>query len=241
MCVCVCVNVLNHNAYRLSKIHYLILSIFILLMLETRFNIQFMTFYLQPRNKKSFFLGKSLFSSILRLIFSNKTSPFFPISFQYCLLISNLLRQPKTPNTIICSTRLYFLSFSTLSNIQITKVTLYAIWRKTITVTYNANGGSGAPGSQSINVFNSTTSGSITISSTKPTRSGYTFLGWSTSSTATSASYASGTAYSFSNSVTLYAVWKDSVVPNVATISLPKIGNIVAVSYTHLDVYKRQH
>lgn len=47
------------------------------------------------------------------------------------------------------------------------------------TLTYNANGGSGAPSS----VSNIT---STTISSTVPTRSGYDFLGWSTSQSTTS-------------------------------------------------------
>lgn len=49
---------------------------------------------------------------------------------------------------------------------------------------------------------------SITLSSTVPTRSGYKFLGWSTSSTATTATYKAGTAYTFSANTTLYAVWE---------------------------------
>lgn len=51
---------------------------------------------------------------------------------------------------------------------------------------------------------------SITLSSTIPTRTGYTFLGWSTSNTATSASYTKGTAYTFSSNTTLYAVWQEN-------------------------------
>jgi uncharacterized repeat protein (TIGR02543 family) len=84
--------------------------------------------------------------------------------------------------------------------------TLYAIWKKTITLTYNANGGSGAPSSQSATIYNATTSYEFTISSTKPTRTGYTFLGWSKSSSATSAGYTDGT-ITLSESDTLYAVW----------------------------------
>lgn len=88
-------------------------------------------------------------------------------------------------------------------------INLYAIWKKTITLSYNANGGSGAPSSQSANVYNATTSNKFTISSTKPTRTGYTFAGWSTSSTATSASYSSGGSITLSSSDTLYAVWTE--------------------------------
>lgn len=84
--------------------------------------------------------------------------------------------------------------------------TLYAVWQKnaptSYTVSYDANGGSGAPGSQT-----KTQDATLTLSSTKPTRSGYTFLGWATSASATSASYQPGGSYTANASVTLYAVW----------------------------------
>lgn len=89
--------------------------------------------------------------------------------------------------------------------------TLYAIWKKTITLTYDDNGGSGAPSATSQSVYNATTSYTFTISSTKPTRTGYTFLGWSTSSSATSASYSGGDNITLSSSDTLYAVWRENI------------------------------
>ncbi len=76
---------------------------------------------------------------------------------------------------------------------------------KTYTVSYNANGGSGAPSSQT-----KTHGTTLTLSSTVPTRSGYTFLGWSTSSTATSATYAAGGSYTSNSAATLYAVWSQA-------------------------------
>ncbi len=77
---------------------------------------------------------------------------------------------------------------------------------RTCTIKYNANGGSGAPGNQTYTYGGS----SIKLSSTKPTRTGYTFLGWSLSSSATSASYSAGQTWSSTNAgdYTLYAVWK---------------------------------
>lgn len=45
------------------------------------------------------------------------------------------------------------------------------------------------------------------------TRTGYTLSGWSTSSTATSASYSPGASYTPSATITLYAVWKADVSP----------------------------
>ncbi len=80
--------------------------------------------------------------------------------------------------------------------------TLYAVWsKKTYTLSYNANGGSGAPASQSGNT-------SHTISNTKPTRNGYTFLGWATSSSSATPSYAPGDTISINTNTTLYAIWE---------------------------------
>lgn len=79
----------------------------------------------------------------------------------------------------------------------------YAVWKKnTYTISYNANGGSGAPSSQT-KTYGST----LTLSSTKPTRTGYVFLGWSTDNRATSAMYSAGDSYKSNSSATLYAVW----------------------------------
>ena len=74
---------------------------------------------------------------------------------------------------------------------------------ETYTVSYNANGGTGAPGNQT-----KTYNVSLTLSSTVPTRTGYTFLGWSTNASATTATYAAGGAYTNNAAVTLYAIWK---------------------------------
>ena len=81
--------------------------------------------------------------------------------------------------------------------------TLYAVWvQNTFIVSYNANGGTGAPASQTKN-------GGVTLvlSKTKPTRTGYTFAGWGTSSTATTVSYAAGANYTTDASIKLYAIW----------------------------------
>lgn len=71
------------------------------------------------------------------------------------------------------------------------------------TVSYNANGGSGAPGNQT--KWYGTT---LKLSTTKPTRTGYTFQGWGTSTTDTTVDYAPGANYTANASDTLYAIWK---------------------------------
>lgn len=113
-------------------------------------------------------------------------------------------------------------------------VTLYAVWQEnaatTYTVSYNANGGSGAPSAQT--KYKDVT---LTLSSTTPTRSGYTFLGWSTSSTATSPTYYAGGSYTANASATLYAVWSYNA-PTVYTISFNANGGSGApgsVTKTH--------
>ena len=103
--------------------------------------------------------------------------------------------------------------------------------KKTYTITYNANGGSGAPSSQTkIQGTN------ITLSSTKPTRSGYTFKGWGTSSSTTTVSYAAGATYSSDASITLYAVWQKEqasvTFTNKSTISGSGSGYSVSTSVT---------
>jgi len=82
-------------------------------------------------------------------------------------------------------------------------LTLYAKWTPvTYTVTYNANGGSGAPGNQT-----KTYGVDLTLSSTKPTRTGYSFNGWNTKSDGSGTNYASGGKYTANANLTLYAKW----------------------------------
>ena len=76
----------------------------------------------------------------------------------------------------------------------------------TYTIKYNANGGSGAPSSQT-----KTHGTNLTLSSTKPTRSGYTFKGWAlTQADANNGTwyYQAGGTCGKNENLTLYAVWE---------------------------------
>lgn len=89
------------------------------------------------------------------------------------------------------------------------------------TVKYNANGGSGAPSAQT--KWHDTT---LTLSTTKPTRSGYTFKGWSTSSSATSATYSAGGSYTANAAATLYAVWATNYTqPKISGMSVARCNS----------------
>lgn len=101
--------------------------------------------------------------------------------------------------------------YASFSGIAMLNGTMYAnnsvtiVKKASYTVTYNANGGSNAPSSQT-----KWYGEKLKLSSTKPTRTGYIFKGWATSSTATSAKYPVGGSYTYTanESVTLYAVWE---------------------------------
>lgn len=98
--------------------------------------------------------------------------------------------------------------------------TVYAIWKaNTYTVTYNANGGTGATASSS-----HTYDTAKALTANGFTRSGYTFLGWSTSPNATTATYTNKQSVknltaTNGGTVTLYAVWQKNPV-TVSSISV---------------------
>ena len=81
------------------------------------------------------------------------------------------------------------------------------------TVSYNANGGSGAPSSQT-KWYGET----LTLSSTVPKRTNYTFTGWATSSSG-SVVYKAGGSYTSNSGATLYAKWS-AVPPPTCTAKL---------------------
>ena len=75
--------------------------------------------------------------------------------------------------------------------------------KKSYTVTYNANGGTGALEAQK-----KVDGEPLTLSETVPTYTGYKFLGWATSQSATEAEYRPGETYSDDEALELFAVWQ---------------------------------
>lgn len=88
------------------------------------------------------------------------------------------------------------------SNVMTISTSFSVPAKPSYTVKYNANGGSGAPSNQT--KWYGT---NLTLSSTKPTRTGYTFAGWNTDASGTGTNYASGATYSGNAALTLYAKW----------------------------------
>ena len=123
-------------------------------------------------------------------------------------------------------------------------VTLYAIWQAyPYTITFDANGGTGAPAAQT-----KLHDVALTLSTTKPTRANasagsytvtlnanggsvnttsltaarttsYTFNNWNTKADGSGTSYASGGSYTANAAATLYAQWNSST--STAAVTLP--------------------
>ena len=90
--------------------------------------------------------------------------------------------------------------------------TLYAVWVKNYTLYYDANGGSNAPGAQTLLTQTKNSSGKysgkLTITDQQPTRSGYTFKGWAVTRRGSAQFLAGDEAEITGGDVTLYAVWE---------------------------------
>ncbi len=96
-------------------------------------------------------------------------------------------------------------------------VVLYAIWKPiTYAVSYNANGGAGVPSAQT-KIYGT----ALTLSSTKPTRTGYTFTGWNTNADGTGTKYAAGASYTSNAAITLYAQWTKVVLDSISIKTKP--------------------
>lgn len=95
----------------------------------------------------------------------------------------------------------------------------------TFTLNYDANGGNGAPASQTYKATSQyEKSYTFTISSQTPTREGYNFLGWNTEKNAATASKQPGNTIVVNNNnnpTTLYAVWEEKA---PVTPDDPKVG-----------------
>ena len=104
-----------------------------------------------------------------------------------------------------------------------------------VNVAFNANNGSGAPSTQK--KYKGKT---LTLSSTIPTRTGYNFLGWSTTQARADAKtidYQPGGSYTTDTAVTLYASWEQAIVPPTVTITAYRTATSSATTETGDGAY----
>ena len=92
--------------------------------------------------------------------------------------------------------------------------TIYAVWKPIFELRYDANGGTGAPDSQTYTALSATsTQATFTVPNQTPTKEGYTFKGWADSAAATTAQYQPGGPIAVKHTdspKTVYAVWEES-------------------------------
>ena len=96
-------------------------------------------------------------------------------------------------------------------------VFLYAQWTvNAYVVSYDSNGGTGAPEDQ-----NKIHGESLTLSTKIPIRSSHTFMGWGVSSISTTVSYHAGETYTDNAPIRLYAVWERTYIdPTIENLSV---------------------
>lgn len=92
--------------------------------------------------------------------------------------------------------------------------TIYAVWKPIFELRYDANGGTGAPDSQTYTALSATsTQATFTVPNQTPSKEGYTFKGWADSAAATTAQYQPGDTVDVKHEnspKTVYAVWEGS-------------------------------
>ena len=113
----------------------------------------------------------------------------------------------------------------TLTKDNLTK-TIYAVWKPIFELHYNANGGTGAPDSQTYTALSATTTrATFTSRNQIPTKDGYTFKGWADSAAATTAQYQPGGTIAVNHAdspKTVYAVWEKNATPTEYTVTYYK-------------------
>lgn len=104
--------------------------------------------------------------------------------------------------------------------------TIYAVWMPFFELKYDANGGTGAPDSQTRTASHPTVNQvTFTVRDQIPTKEGYTFKGWADSATATDAQYQPGGRIAVNHAdspKTVYAVWEKNATPTEYTVTYYK-------------------
>ena len=107
--------------------------------------------------------------------------------------------------------------------------TIYAVWMPFFELKYDANGGTGAPDSQTRTASHPTVNQvTFTVRDQIPTKEGCTFKGWADSATATDAQYQPGGTVAVKHAdspKTVYAVWEESA-PQPPLIPVPSYDDL---------------
>ena len=97
-------------------------------------------------------------------------------------------------------------------------------------VTFDCNGGTGCPADQ-----RKVHGTALTLKSTVPTRSGYTFMGWGTTASTHDVAYAASGSYSANSPIKLYAIWKKTL-----TFTFNANGATLSATSKSCDLYNAE-
>lgn len=120
-----------------------------------------------------------------------------------------------------CDYITHIYAFDAAGNYSVADLSVY-VPGETTTLSYDANGGTGAPPAQTKQFGTA-----LMISEDfVPSRTGFTFLGWAESAAATAAQYQPGGSFTKEENITLYAVWQITRYENKLTLpdALAEIG-----------------
>lgn len=135
--------------------------------------------------------------------------------------------QGGSHNVKIASVNANFPYIGSYDCYSVTNPAYFTTTTKQYAVSYDANGGTGAPASQ-----NKTYNVDLTLSSTVPYREGHTFKGWATSKNESTVAYSAGATYKANAELSLVAVWE--VDTYLISFNLTGgTGNFTAISKTY--------
>lgn len=138
-------------------------------------------------------------------------------TFRDCISLENLIIPDSVEDiasnsfsgcdnlTIICLAGSYAEEYAIKNSIKYKTIS-------NITISFDGNGGENVPTS-----ITGSMTDTFTIPQQKPTRKGYIFVGWSESSTVNEAKYHSGESVTFTDNITLYAVWLQCYFTDLST------------------------
>ncbi len=141
---------------------------------------------------------------VVKITFDSDTATWYNLTLYKNGVLHDILRNLTSPTTLTNlpegSYLAYMSPYNNAGHSDCSHTISFTVGK--YAVTYDANSGTGAPSSQT-KVYGT----ALTLSGTKPTRSGYTFKNWNTKADGSGTTYASGASYTGDANLTLYAQW----------------------------------
>lgn len=116
---------------------------------------------------------------------------------------TSCLRSSDIPTSVISNA---YGRAAVIDKTSTAKITVSIPARASYTISYDANGGTGAPANQ-IKLYDT----AITLSTGVPTKAGSQFYEWNTQANGLGTSYRPGATYSTNANLVLYAIWKNPI------------------------------